>query len=142
MAIYDYLNTGQSIVPPPPPKLVQQPVPVTPQQHSLFDILGHPIVDQYEYPTNDSALWLELFIIVSRTNMECVAILQFIRKTGALLIADNKCGYRIIPIIGPAGWESQDQYNAERNALIPHMELISHALKELKYKFGNGLVGR
>lgn len=143
MELYEHIKPPVQPIakplPPTPPQRIQ-PVPI--QQHSLFDILGQPIVDRYEYPTNDSALWLELFIIVSRTSMECVAILEYIRKTGALLTPDDKCGYRIQPIIGPQGWASQDQYNQERNALIPHMDLIKQAMLELKYKVNNGMVGR
>ncbi len=89
--------------------------------------------DQYaEHSPEDSDLWLDLVMYASIMNDDLAAILIYLRNTGTVLVKNEKYGYRLKPIIGETGWESERQYKQEALYLKPYQEQLVYCLKKLK----------
>ena len=128
MALYDYIQPEPPIPPKPP---------------DLFAGMGYSFEDKYPYSPNDSRLWLELFMIASSINHDMAVRLEYVRNTGAWLVANQQWGFIIQPVIDPAGvtgWTSLDHYNAEgRHQLSVYSQQVVQALQILRRKFDDGL---
>ena len=79
---------------------------------------------------NDSRLWNMIFCDDGIPS-EIKARLRYIYTVGARLVPDSHFGYRIQPIIGTNGWESQEQYDQEKVCLIECQATVTHILKKL-----------
>ena len=79
---------------------------------------------------NDSKLWQCIFQDTGIPS-EIKARLRYIHTVGARLVPDSRFGYRIQPIIGTNGWESQEQYDQEKVCLIECQATVAHILKKL-----------
>ncbi|MBU2703898.1 hypothetical protein Ga0466249_005048 [Sporomusaceae bacterium BoRhaA] len=123
MELYDYIQ--QSIQPP------------------LENSLGRVYQDQYPELTNDSRLWLELFMITDSPDHRLSDQLMIIRATGAILVPDQQWGYVIQPVIdstGQKGWQSQQQYEQERQYLVPYTQTLITALMDLRRGYEQKLI--
>ncbi|MDU2063766.1 MAG: hypothetical protein E6713_02910 [Sporomusaceae bacterium] len=124
MELYDYIQ--QSI----------KPVPIE-------NTMGRVYEDRHSDFTADSRLWIELFMIVDKENRELADVLMYIRGTGAILTPDQTFGYVIQPVIDPSGrlgWVSQQQYEKERQYLLPYANLLIESLKELRRRYDQKLI--
>lgn len=104
---------------------------------------GHTYADMYPHSPNDSPLWLELFMLAAKVDVNLAKQFEIIRTTGAWLLLDQQYGFRIQPIIDPKGangWTTMEQYNAERRYLMPYMNNVVEALRELRRRFDAGLI--
>jgi len=117
---------------------IQIPKPIPP----LFGAdMGQLYQDRYyQHSPNDSRLWLELFAISDSADRILTEKLEYIRTTGAVLILDQQCGFRINPVIGVNGWESINQYNQERQYLMQHMQAMIQSLGELRRRYDSGKI--
>ena len=69
--------------------------------------------------------------------------LDIIRATGANLIFNQQYGFSIQPVIdcnGIMGWKDIEQYQKERELLVPHSELLIKLLGELRVKHDSGKI--
>lgn len=87
-----------------------------------------------EHSPEDSELWLDLVMFASVMNDDLAAILIYLRNAGTQLKSDNKYGYRLVPVIGITGWESQEQYQQEALYLKPYRTQLIHCLRKLQDK--------
>ena len=90
--------------------------------------------DPYEFPTEDSQLWLDLLIKAKREDINFFFILYYLRSVGATLVKDLKFGYMIKPIVdrsGLHGWLIQKQFDEEKLALVPYSKKLVELLKTL-----------
>lgn len=90
--------------------------------------------DPYEFPTEDSQLWLRLFTMAKPLNKELFFKLNYLRGTGATLEKNADFGYVIKPIIDRSslhGWLSEKQYNEEKQCLRSHTKQLIELLKQL-----------
>ncbi len=151
MALYDHIRQpvpppGNNPWGPPPPIPVHMPPPPVPQasQSTLFDAFGGVVhQDLYPHSPQDSNLWLELFILADKVSHELTVRLEWLRAVGANLVFDQQYGFRIVPIIDPAGmngWHSQQQYDAEKICLEPFFREVIEALKELRRRYNAGKI--
>ncbi len=151
MALWEHIKPpGSKFGPPPPLPIWYQPVapppPPVPQaaQPALFDKFGGVVhQDLYPYSPQDSSLWLELFIMADKVSHELTVRLEWLRAVGANLVFDQQYGFRIVPIIDPAGmngWHSQQQYDAEKICLEPFFKEVIEALKELRRRYDAGKI--
>jgi hypothetical protein len=123
MELYDYIQ--QSIAPP------------------LENALGRVYEDRYPELTNDSRLWIELFMITDSPNHKLSDMMMYIRATGAILVPDQQWGYVIQPVIdstGQKGWQSQQQYEQERKYLVPYGNALISALADLRRRYEQKLI--
>ena len=79
----------------------------------------------------DSDLWLDLFMYADRVDPDMAAILQYLRNSGTRLVKHDKWGYRLVPHVGPEGWESEEQYRQEAEYLKPYRTQLVMILKKL-----------
>lgn len=126
MALYDYVK----------PSLP----PILPLFGSDMGVIYQ---DRYNYPSNDSKLWLELFIITDKANRNLAEQLDIIRATGATLELNQQYGFIIKPIIdfeGIIGWQNAEQYQRERERLVPHSDILIQSLGELRRRYDSGII--
>ena len=100
----------------------------------IADLGDEIFKDPYEFPTDDSQLWLRLFTMAKPLDKELFYKLNYLRGTGATLEQDAKFGYVIKPIIdrsGLHGWLSEKQYNEEKQCLRSHANTLIMLLKKL-----------
>lgn len=124
MELYDYIN--QSL-----PKTNLPPI--TPPNFN-----GREYKDGYPELTADSRLWIELFMITDSPNHQLSDQLMIIRRTGAILVQDPQYGFAINIVIDPTGqrgWESQQQYDQERQYLVPYGNQLISTLAELRRRY-------
>lgn len=98
------------------------------------DFANEIIKDPYEYPTNDSNLWLNLLMKAKQRDIYLFSILVYLRNIGASLVKNDKFGYVIKPIIdsgGQKGWLTQKQYDTEKRYLAPYTKTLTEILKTL-----------
>lgn len=129
MEIYDYIQMPKPSLPPIPPMPGSD--------------MGVIYQDRYNYPVWDSKLWLELFIITDKHNRNLAEQLDIIRATGAELVFNQQFGFSIQPIIdfeGIFGWKNIEQYQAERERLVPHSDILIQSLGELRRKYDSGKI--
>ena len=48
-----------------------------------------------------------------------------------IMVKHNKWGYRLVPHVGPEGWESEKQYKQEAEYLKPYRAQLVMMLKKL-----------
>lgn len=128
MELYDYIMQ---------PETVSRP---DRQQFNHAHPLGHYYQDRYPYQTPDTNLWLALFWMVDPVDRRLAEVLEYIRAVGAYLTPDPQYGYRIQPIIGPNGWASMNEYNQEREYLMPHIQTMLQALGDLRRRYDAGQI--
>lgn len=101
-----------------------------------FKEMGTVIRDPYCFLHNDtpedSDLWLDLLMMAHESNFELFAILDYLRGTGVRLVKSPKHNYRLEPIIGEDAWISLDQYNGEKQYLLPYADELAELVKRLK----------
>ena len=85
----------------------------------------------YPVSPDDSDLWMELFMYADKLDPDMAAILQYLRNSGTRLVKHNKWGYRLVPHVGPEGWESEKQYKQEAEYLKPYRAQLVMMLKKL-----------
>lgn len=85
----------------------------------------------YPVSPEDSDLWMELFMYADKLDPDMAAILQYLRNSGTRLVKHNKWGYRLVPYVGPEGWESEKQYKQEAEYLKPYRAQLVMMLKKL-----------
>ena len=98
--------------------------------------LKHQYQDKLESDYPGTPLWLTLFMIADRHSRELAHILEFLRNSGTVLEPNRRFGYILKPIVGENGWPSLADYDREKQALGPHLNLMIKILKELS-NFGN-----
>ncbi len=133
MELYDYIQQST-------PQLVSKPnlPPIQP-----LNFGGYEYKDGYEYSPPDSKLWIALMKMVDSPDHRLTDILKCIRNTGAMLVPDQQWGYAIRPVIDPAGqkgWKSQQQYDQEKQYLVPYGNQIISALAELRRRHEQKLI--
>ena len=125
MELYDYIQ-------------IPQPIP------PLFGSeMGVSYQDRYNYPAWDSKLWLELFVITDKHSRDLAQQLDIIRATGAELEFNQQYGFSIKPIIdfhGITGWKNVEQYQIERERLVPHSDILIQSLGELRRRYDSGKI--
>jgi hypothetical protein len=112
-------------------------------QPPLENTLGRVYQDRYPELTNDSRLWLELFMITDSPDHKLSDQLMIIRATGAILVPDQQWGYVIQPVIdstGQKGWQSQQQYEQERKYLVPYGNALISALADVRRRYEQKLI--
>lgn len=85
----------------------------------------------YPVSPDDSDLWMDLFMYADKLDPDMAAILQYLRNSGTKLVKHNKWGYRLVPHVGPEGWESEEQYKREAEYLKPYRAQLVMMLKKL-----------
>lgn len=86
--------------------------------------------DNYaKYSQQDQDLWQTLFYVAKDCNETLFQILQYLREVGTNLVRDNQFGYKLVPVIGKYGWQSQKEYNQEKAYLIPYANQLTKMLK-------------
>jgi len=128
MELYDYIQMPKSLPPIPP---------------LLGADMGTVYQDRYQYPSNDSKLWLELFTITDKHNKNLAEQLDIIRATGANLVFNPQYGFGIQPVFdhnGIMGWKNIEQYQVERERLVPHDDILIQSLGELRHRYDSGKI--
>ena len=131
MELYDYINVASG--------------PMPPGHHTTVTAgMGTVFRDLYPYSPEDSLLWMELFHITAKWNLENLAsMLAYIRNVGARLVTDEQFGYVIQPVIdntGFRGWPSQADYDREKQCLAKHTPILIRALQELRRRYEAGRI--
>jgi hypothetical protein len=85
----------------------------------------------YELSPDDSERWLMLISRAYSIAPDLADRLQYIRNTGAQLMKSDEYGYKIVPVIGPDGWESREFYERERECLVKYGKQVVELLKGL-----------
>jgi hypothetical protein len=79
----------------------------------------------------DSALWLELFILADTLEPKLYQALLACRCCGARLVL-TETGTVIKPTISEDGWKTIEQYEEDkRRWLVPHKDLLINLLKKI-----------
>jgi hypothetical protein len=133
MELYDYIQQSSSIS-------VSKPnlPPIQP-----LNFGGYEYKDGYEHSPPDSKLWIAFMKMVDSPDHRLTDILKYIRNTGTMLVPDQQWGYIIRPVIDPAGkqgWQSQQQYDQEKQYLVPYGNQLIAALAELRRRYEQKLI--
>lgn len=94
-------------------------------------VIRDPYVFLHNDTPEDSDLWLSLLAKAHESNFELFAILDYLRGTGVKLVKSPKHNYRLEPIIGEDAWISLEQYQKEKQYLLPYTDELARLLKEL-----------
>lgn len=98
-----------------------------------FEAFGEVITDPYrELHPEDSEKWLRLLAIASNTNGELYAVLRYLRETGTILRPHPKFRWKLVPVVGPDGWQSYEEYRCEAVYLKPWQDVLVDILAALK----------
>lgn len=97
----------------------------------LGEVVKDPYQDLHTDYQEDAELWLKLFLMAKEHNFELFSILWYLRGTGCNLVPSDKHGYRIVPLIGDDSWISEEQYNKEKEYLVPYKNALARMLKRL-----------
>lgn len=83
----------------------------------------------------DGTLFTDL-LIEAQQHGELYYILYWLRDVGTVLEKDAKFNYKLVPIIGAYGldycWSSQEEYDKEKQALLPYMKQLLECLRRIK----------
>ena len=85
----------------------------------------------YTVRPEDSDLWMDLFMYADILDPYFAGMLQYLRNTGTKLVKDERFGYRLVPVIGADGWESEKQYKQEVEYLKPYRTQLVQILRKL-----------
>lgn len=98
-----------------------------------FEDFGEVITDPYRelYP-EDSEKWLQLLAVASNTDSEFYAVLRYLRETGTILRRHPKFRWKLVPVVGPNGWQSYQEYQREAAHLKPWQDKLVEILGELR----------
>lgn len=93
----------------------------------------YAIVDPYPLVTDDAELWVKLLFTVYHKDRYLWGVLTWLRAVGASLEKTNNPNipYKIVPIIGADGWQSQAEYDKEKQYLVPYTSLLIEVLQTL-----------
>ena len=80
---------------------------------------------------DDSDLWLDLFMLADVVDPDLAARLQYLRNAGTKLVKDAKWGYKLVPHVGPEGWQTVAEYQKEAECLKPYRSQLIMILKKL-----------
>lgn len=97
-----------------------------------FEDFGEVITDPYrELHPEDSEKWLRLLAVASNIDSEFYAVLRYLRETGTVLRRHPKFRWKLVPVVGPDGWQSYDEYQREAGYLKPWQDKLVEILSEL-----------
>lgn len=98
-----------------------------------FEDFGEVITDPYrELHPEDSAKWLRLLAVASNTNSEFYAVLRYLRETGTVLRRHPKFCWKLVPVVGPNGWQSYQEYQRKAAHLKLWQDKLVEILGELR----------
>lgn len=88
--------------------------------------------------SQDATLWMRLFMLAANEPheppAECsdiLSILRYVRGTGTTLEKHSKFGYIMRPVIGADCWESKEEWEREKQYMMPHHKQIAAWLKKI-----------
>lgn len=80
----------------------------------------------------DANLWLNLLVKAKEVDFELFSILYYLRDVGANIVPSPKFGHKIVPIVNEDSWISEEQYNKEKQYLVPYKDKLAKLLKNLE----------
>lgn len=93
---------------------------------------GAMFSDPYPYLADDAELWLVFLASAHTEDPELFWRLNYLRGAGTSLVyVGKKIKYRLEPIIGDRGWESQEQYDKEKQCLNDYVDVLVKLLNDL-----------
>lgn len=93
--------------------------------------------DPYPMTLGDTPLWEKLLDMAFEVDERMFGILFWYRSVGVVLRPDTKFGYVMKPVIARGqlwGWRDNDEWQQEKQWLIPYAEQVTKLLMELKVK--------
>lgn len=97
-----------------------------------FEAFGEVITDPYrELHPEDSAKWLRLLAVSKNISDEFYAVLRYLRETGTVLRRHPKFYWKLVPVVGPDGWQSYEEYQREAAHLKEWRDDLIMILSEL-----------
>lgn len=98
-----------------------------------FEDFGEVITDPYrELHPEDSEKWLRLLAVASSINSEFYAVLRYLRETGTIMRPHPKFRWKLVPVVGPNGWQSYQEYQREAAHLKLWQDKLVEILGELR----------
>lgn len=92
------------------------------------------ICDPYiEHDRTGSARWLSLLAAARERNAELYVRLLILRGSGTVLNPNTQWGYVLVPVIGPNGWMSQEEFDRYKECLKPYINELIALLRWLNY---------
>ncbi len=80
---------------------------------------------------SDATAYAKLLLKARKVPGDLYFILSWFRDVGTKLEKDEKFGYKLVPVIGRGYWQSQQEYDTEKQALNKYVRELLRILREI-----------
>lgn len=96
--------------------------------------------DPYVKELNDTKLWERFLDMAFNADSYMAGILYWYRSVGVKLQLNRKFGFVMVPIISDGeswGWRDNEEWQKEKQWLVPYADLVGKLLYELRLEVNN-----